>query len=77
MLVDARTNFAQCLEAIEVAELADNEGWDVLIELAREATKDGVISSFERAREDEARHLALLRTWIAAAQAREPVPEEP
>jgi hypothetical protein len=72
VLVDPRTTVVQCLEAIEVAELADNECWDTLIELARQNTKDGVLTSFVRAREEEARHLANLRSWLAAAQAREP-----
>lgn len=72
VLVDARTNLQQCLEAIQVAELADNECWETLIELTRQSTKDGIIASFERAREEEADHLAHLRTWIAAAQGRDP-----
>lgn len=75
VLVDPRTNFAQCLEAILVAELADNECWDTLVELTRQNTKEGVISLFERARQQETEHLAKVRSWIAAAQAREPVDE--
>jgi len=72
VLVDPRTNVVQCLEAILVAELADNECWDSLIELARQNTKNGAPASFERARRQETEHLARVRSWIAAGQAREP-----
>ncbi|MGH7266693.1 MAG: ferritin-like domain-containing protein, partial [Candidatus Rokuibacteriota bacterium] len=40
VLADPRTSLLQCLEAILVAELADNDGWEALCELARKAGED-------------------------------------
>jgi hypothetical protein len=71
VMVDARTSFVQCLEALLVAELADNESWETLIELARETGERPVVSAFERALAEEADHLEDVRAWIAAAQNRE------
>src|SRR5512138_3471321 len=67
VLLDPRTTFVQCLDAIQVAELSDNECWETLVELARQNTKDGVLASFERARAEEDVHLSSVRSWIAAA----------
>lgn len=72
VLVEPRATFAQSLEGILVAELADNECWETLIELARQNGKQDVISSFQRALAEEKEHLALVRTWIAASQNRDP-----
>ncbi len=35
VLTDPRTNLIQCLDALLVAELTDNAGWEMLIELAQ------------------------------------------
>jgi hypothetical protein len=70
VMVDARTTFVQCLDALLVAELADNEGWEGLIAMARQNSQDGIIPSFERAAQDETRHLKNVRRWITAAQNR-------
>jgi ferritin-like protein len=72
VVVDPRTTLAQCLEALLVAELSDNECWEALIDMARENGQDDAAVSFERIREDEADHLESVRAWIAAAQKREP-----
>lgn len=68
--VDPRTTFAQCLEAALVAELADNECWEALVELARQNGEDEAASRFARALEEEAEHLKNVRAWLAAAQNR-------
>jgi ferritin-like metal-binding protein YciE len=70
VMVDARTTFTQCLEALLVAELSDNECWESLIELARETGEQSVVTAFEKALEEEADHLEDVRAWIAAAQNR-------
>lgn len=70
VMVDARTSFAQCLEALLLAELADNECWDTLIDLARETGDDAAVLAFERALAEEQDHLDNVRSWIAAAQQR-------
>jgi rubrerythrin len=73
VVVDPRTTFAQCLEAALVAELADNEGWDTLVDLARQNGEDDAAAMFSRALEEEVEHLENVRAWLAAAQNR---PEE-
>jgi hypothetical protein len=70
VMVDARTTFVQGLEALLVVELADNECWETLIELARENGEEELVTQFERAREEEAEHLEDVRGWLAAAQNR-------
>lgn len=70
VMVDARTSFAQCLEAMLVAELADNDCWDALVDMAREAGDEPTLIAFERALAEEADHLEDVRAWVAAAQNR-------
>jgi len=69
-LVDARTNFVQGLEAILVAELADNDCWTALVELAEIAGEDELATRFREAEMHEREHLLLVRSWLAAAQDR-------
>lgn len=70
IIVDPRTTLLQGLEAILVAELADRDGWMVLVDLARDAGKDELRLRFEQAERVEAEHLAKVRAWIRAAQGR-------
>ncbi len=74
-VVDARTNLQQSLEAVLVAELADNDGWDALIALAHEAGQKAMVESFENAIADEREHLRRVRAWVAAGQGRARPPE--
>lgn len=67
VLLDPRSTFAQCLDAILVAELADNEGWSMLIELAEANGLDELAVQFREAHETEEEHLELVRTWILEA----------
>jgi hypothetical protein len=60
---DPRTTFAQCLHAILVAELADNAGWELLIQLAEDAGKDDMAAGFRAALAQEQEHLAQTRRW--------------
>jgi rubrerythrin len=69
LLIEPRTNLAQCLEAILIAELADNDLWDTLIELAQDAGQQQMVADFSRARDDERRHLANTRKWLDAIRA--------
>jgi len=70
VLVDARTNFMQGLEAILLAELADNDGWMALLELAENAGEAALATRFREAEMHERDHLARVRNWLAAAQER-------
>jgi hypothetical protein len=70
VLSDPRTNLLQCLEAIVVAELADNECWAALDQLARQAGHDELGEACQVAIEHERDHLRKVRAWIAIGQGR-------
>jgi len=70
VIVDPRTTLLQSLEAILVAELADNACWEALIALAQEAGEDTLTRQFEQALLTEQEHLMKVQTWIAAGQGR-------
>lgn len=70
VLTDPRTNLLQCLEAILVAELSDNECWTALAELAEQANHGELTEQCEKALEHEQEHLDNVRRWVAAGQGR-------
>jgi ferritin-like metal-binding protein YciE len=72
VLVDARTNLKQSLEAILVAELADRDSWDGLIALARSAGQKEMARSFEKALSEEENHLRKVRSWVTNGMGLEP-----
>jgi len=68
---DPRTTVAQCLNALLVAELADNASWELLIELAREDKQDELVARFEQAAQHEAEHLVAIKDMLEQALRRE------
>ncbi|MES2917457.1 MAG: ferritin-like domain-containing protein [Pseudomonadota bacterium] len=64
---DPRTSVTQSLEAMLSIELTDNAGWELLVQLARAMTMDEIGDRFQRAEEQEDRHLATIRQWYEAA----------
>jgi rubrerythrin len=70
VIVDPRTTLLQSLEAILIAELADNACWEALIELAQGAGEDDLVQRFQEALRNEQDHLAKVQTWLAAGQGR-------
>jgi hypothetical protein len=70
VLSDPRTNLLQCLEAIMVAELADNECWTALAELAQQGGHDELAQECQKAIAHERDHLRKVRGWIAVGQGR-------
>lgn len=64
VITDPRTTLAQSLHAILVAELADTEGWELLIELAAALGHDAMADDFREAIRAEERHLAYARQWV-------------
>ena len=70
VLGDPRTDVLQCLEALMVAELADNECWTALIELAEATGDKAMVDRFRKALESEREHLAMVRGWVAAGSGR-------
>jgi ferritin-like protein len=70
VLADPRTNLLQCLEAIVVAELSDNECWATLEDLARQAGHDELAADCREALDHEREHLTNVRGWLAAGHRR-------
>jgi rubrerythrin len=70
VIVDPRTTLLQSLEAILIAELADNACWEALVELAQRAGEDALVQQFQGALRNEQDHLAKVQTWLAAGQGR-------
>lgn len=64
VLTDPRTNVAQCLQAILTAELTDNDGWQMLINLAEELGHADMATEFRTALANEEKHLAAVRGWL-------------
>lgn len=63
---DPRMDFAQSLHALLLAELADGDGWEMLIDLATAVGQDDMATEFQRASLEEARHLDAVRHWLAS-----------
>jgi rubrerythrin len=64
-VTDPRTTLTQCLDAVLVAELADNDGWKVLIAMAEALGQNELAQRFAQALTEEDQHLALVRRWIS------------
>lgn len=65
VLTDPRTSVEQCLHAILIVELADNDGWRMLIDLARALDQDDMAKQFQQALTEEDRHLRQVRGWVS------------
>jgi rubrerythrin len=63
-IAEPRTSVAQSLHAILIAELADNAGWELLIELARGLGQDEIAAGFESALATEQAHLAEVKSLV-------------
>jgi rubrerythrin len=61
IITDPRASVAQSLHAIHIAELADHDGWALLITLAEEFGQADMAASFKRALAEEDRHLKTIR----------------
>lgn len=64
---DPRTTLTEALKAILTAELADNDGWLTLADLAERLGHADTASEFRRALAEEEDHLARVRSWLATA----------
>lgn len=64
VLTDPRTSVAQCLQAMLTAELTDNDGWRLLIQLADNLGYPELKAEFETALANEVTHLENVRTWV-------------
>ncbi len=61
VVADPRITFLQSLEAILLAELADNDAWHILIQLANTQGMDEIVEEFENAKWEEDQHLYDIR----------------
>jgi rubrerythrin len=66
VLADPRTTLNEGLKAILVAELADNDSWRTLVELAARLGQEELAAEFQHALDQEEEHLALVRGWVAS-----------
>jgi hypothetical protein len=64
VLSDPRTTLAQSLNALLIAERADNDGWAMLIELASAAGQQKYIEHFQRCLVEEEEHLHFVRKLL-------------
>lgn len=65
VLTDPRTSVTQCLQALLTAELTDNAGWELLIELADGLGFQELKTEFETALSHEEEHLQNVRNWVS------------
>jgi rubrerythrin len=63
-LNDPRTTLTQGLHTILVAELADNAGWELLIELAEQSGQRQLSEQFAGAFAQEQQHLQQVKAWL-------------
>ncbi|MPZ78639.1 MAG: hypothetical protein GEU77_19230 [Deltaproteobacteria bacterium] len=61
---DPRTTIPQTLQAMLTAELVDNDGWQMLQDLATELGQDDLEEQCSRALEQEQEHLEKVREWL-------------
>jgi hypothetical protein len=67
VITDPRTTMAQALNTMLAVELADNAGWELLIELAQASGHKEMAEGFAVAQTAEERHLAHVKTWLKGA----------
>ena len=64
IVTDPRTSVDQCLEALLIAELADYDGWTMLIHMADSMGESDLSSRFGQALGEEREHLTTVRSWL-------------
>ena len=64
VVTDPRTTLAQCLNAMQTAELTDNAGWELLIQLADDAGEVELAAQFLNALGQEQGHLMAVKNWL-------------
>jgi rubrerythrin len=63
---DPRTTIPQTLQAMLTAELVDNDGWQMLQDLAAELGQDDLEEQCRKAFEEEQEHLEKVREWLVS-----------
>jgi rubrerythrin len=67
VLTDPRTNLIEGLEAILVAELADQDSWAALARSAESLGDAALTAKITQAQQTELQHLKKVRGWLEAA----------
>ena len=73
---DPRTTIPQTLQAVLSAELADNDGWQMLWELAGQLGYSDLATKCEKAFQEEQEHLQNIRGWLSEMTLTEALGEE-
>ena len=68
---DPRTTIVDTVQAILSAELMDNDGWQILTDLASELGQKGLKHKCQRAKDEEQKHLQTFRSWLSAMTLKE------
>jgi hypothetical protein len=68
---DPRAQLADSLQALLTAELVDNDGWELLYQLAQGLGQKELADELAAARAAEADHLVRVRTWLTSLVMRE------
>ena len=76
IVLDPRTTIPQTLQAMLSAELADNDGWQMLGKLAGQLRFPDLVTKCEKAFEEEQEHLENVRGWLSEMTLGEAVGEE-
>jgi rubrerythrin len=66
IVTDPRTTIPQTLQAVLNAELADNDGWIMLADLAGKLGHSDLEEQCEKALAQEQEHLESVRSWLTA-----------
>ena len=64
VVTDPRTTVLQALDTMLIAELTDNDGWSLLIDICAEMGLSEISEQFEKALRQEDEHLEYIRAWI-------------
>ena len=64
VIADPRTTLKQSIDAILVAELVDNDGWNLLAALAEKLGHEKLADEFREALIEEQDHLMRVRGWV-------------
>ena len=67
VLFDPRTSLIDCIEAMLIIELTDQDSWGMLARIAEPLGEAGMIDRITQAQQVELEHLAKLRGWLDAA----------
>lgn len=66
VLDDSSSTFEQCLHIIHLAELGDNDSWELLVELAELNQLTEIAEQFRNCLAQEEGHILNVRNWTRA-----------